>query len=102
MNIKEILQLEKKETDRDNVFSFLEGNKVDIKLRSDKKNFRVYQIESGSDFFFVLYYCSEPFLIFECSVEEAEIILCYVVNWDIYKKSGIFCSSVKIFENSHL
>ena len=102
MTINDIFKLEKKQSNIEEFFallfnqnihpSFLVYSELPIDF-SRIKDLEVWQIENNNDFYFVLYFCLQPFLIFEMDVEALDVKNVFCINLEIYRDSIIYLSN---------
>ena len=101
MTIEELLSLRKKQSNIEEFFAllfnqnihpaFLDYSELPIDF-SRISNLELWQIESGEDFYFVLYYCKQPFLIFEMDLNTLDVRNVFCINREIYRESVIYLS----------
>ena len=102
MIINDLLKLEKKKSNIEEFFALLYGQKIHPSFLvynvmpidfSRIESLEVWQIENDNDFYFVLYFYSQPFIIFEVDVESLDIKNVTCINREIYRDSVIYLSN---------
>jgi hypothetical protein len=102
MIISDLLKLEKKKSNIEEFFALLYGQKIHPSFLvynvmpidfSRISSLEVWQIENDNDFYFVLYFNSQPFLIFEVDVDALDIKNVTCINREIYRDSVIYLSN---------
>jgi hypothetical protein len=102
MIINDLLKLEKKKSNIEEFFALLYGQKIHPSFLvynvmpidfSRIESLEVLQIENDNDFYFVLYFYSQPFIIFEVDVESLDIKNVTCINREIYRDSVIYLSN---------
>ena len=102
MIINDLLKLEKKKSNIEEFFALLYGQKIHPSFLvynvmpidfSRISSLEVWQIENDNDFYFVLYFYSQPFIIFEVDVESLDIKNVTCINREIYRDSVIYLSN---------
>jgi hypothetical protein len=100
--INELLKLEKKKTNIEEFFALLHGQKIHPSFLvfnnmpidfSRISSLEAWQIENDNDFYFVLYFYSQPFIIFEVDVDALDIKNVTCINREIYRDSIIYLSN---------
>ena len=102
MIIKDLLLLDAKKTNIEEFVSLLYGQKIHPSFliysvlpidfsRADRLN--VWQVESGDNFYFLLYYFNQAFLIYEMDVESSDVKNVFCINREIYRDSIIYISN---------
>ena len=102
MKISELLLLEAKKSDLREFFSFLYGQKISPSFLvysylpidfSRVDSLKVYSVESGDNFYFLLYFCSQPFLVFDIDVVASDVKNVFCINREIYRDSIIYLTN---------
>ena len=102
MTINELLKLEKKKSNINEFFALLYGQKIHPSFLvysvlpinfSRIESLEVWQIENDNDFYFVLYFHNQAFLIFEVDVDALDIKNVTCINREIYRDSVIYLSN---------
>ena len=102
MIINDLLKLEKKKSTIEEFFALLYGQEIHPSFLvyselpidfSRIESLEVWQIENDNDFYFVLYFYSQPFIIFEVDVESLDIKNVTCINREIYRDSVIYLSN---------
>ena len=102
MTIEELLKLEKKKSNVGEFFALLYGQKISSPFLvynflpidfSRISSLEVWQIENENDFYFVLYFHNQAFIIFEVDVESLDIKNVTCINREIYRDSVIYLSN---------
>lgn len=102
MILNELLLLEAKKSDIQEFFSFLYGQKINPSFQvlsvlpidfSRVDNLKVYQVESEGNFYFILYFYNQPFIVFEIDVQANDVKEVYCINREIYRDSIIHLSN---------
>jgi hypothetical protein len=102
MIINDLLKLEKKKSNIEELFALLYGQKIHSSFLvynvmpidfSRISSLEVWQIENDNDFYFVLYFYNQAFLIFEVDVDALDIKNVTCINREIYRDSVIYLSN---------
>jgi hypothetical protein len=102
MIINDLLKLEKKKSNIEEFFALLYGQKIHSSFLvynvmpidfSRISSLEVWQIENDNDFYFVLYFYNQAFLIFEVDVDALDIKNVTCINREIYRDSVIYLSN---------
>jgi hypothetical protein len=102
MTLDDLLKLEKKKSNIEEFFALLYGQEIhpaflvysDLPVDFSRiDSLEVWQIENNNDFYFVLYFCNQPFLIFEMDVDAVDIKNVTCINLEIYRNSIIYLSN---------
>jgi len=102
MIINDLLKLEKKKSNIEEFFALLYGQKIHPSFLvynvmpidfSRISSLEVWQIENDNDFYFVLYFHNQAFLIFEVDVDALDIKNVTCINREIYRDSVIYLSN---------
>jgi hypothetical protein len=102
MIINDLLKLEKKKSNIEEFFALLYGQKIHSSFLvynvmpidfSRISSLEVWQIENDNDFYFVLYFYNQAFLIFEVDVDALDIKNVTCINREIYRDSIIYLSN---------
>ena len=102
MIISDLLKLEKKKSNIEEFFALLYGQKIHPSFLvynvmsidfSRISSLEVWQIENDNDFYFVLYFHNQAFLIFEVDVDALDIKNVTCINREIYRDSVIYLSN---------
>ena len=102
MIINDLLKLEKKKSNIEEFFVLLYGQKIHPSFLvynvmpidfSRISSLEVWQIENDNDFYFVLYFHNQAFIIFEVDVESLDIKNVTCINREIYRDSVIYLSN---------
>lgn len=102
MTIKELFLLDAKKSDLKEFFAFLYGQKIHPSFLvysslpvdfSRVEDLRVYQVEMDDNFYFILYFCNQPFIIFEIDVSTGDVKNVFCINREIYRDSIIHLTS---------
>ena len=98
MTIKELFLLQWKESNLKEFFAFLYGQKIHPSFLvystlpidfSRVKDLKVYQVEVDDNFYFILYFCNQPFIVFEINVSTNDVKNVFCINREIYRDSII-------------
>lgn len=102
MIIKELFLLDAKKSDLKEFFAFLYGQKIHPSFLvystlpidfSRVDNLKVYQVEVDDNFYFILYFNNQPFIVFEIDVESSDVKNVFCINREIYRDSIIHLTS---------
>ena len=102
MIINELLKLDKKKTNIEEFFALLHEQKIHpsflvynmLPIDFSKIGLlEAWQIENDNNFYFVLYFNSQPFIIFEMDVDALDIKNVTCINREIYQDSIIYLSN---------
>ena len=102
MTSNDLLKLEKKKSNIEEFFALLYGQEIHPSFLvyselpidfSRIESLEVWQIENDEDFYFVLYFFNQPFLIFEMDVDALNIKNVTCINREIYRDSIIYLSN---------
>ena len=102
MIINDLLKLEKKKSNIEEFFALLYGQKIHPSFliynvmpidfsRTDA--LEVWQIENNDDFYFVLYFHNQPFIIFEIDLDLLDVKNVFCINREIYRDSILYISN---------
>ena len=98
MTIKELFLLQWKKSDLKEFFAFLYGQKIHPSFLvysvlpidfSRVDNLKVYQVEVDDNFYFILYFNNQPFIVFEIDVMSNDVKNVFCINREIYRDSII-------------
>ena len=103
MIIKELFLLDAKKSDLKEFFAFLYGQKIHpsflvfsnlpVDFSRVENDLKVYQLESEDNFYFLLYFHNQPFIVFEINVESSDVKNVFCINREIYRDSIIYISN---------
>ena len=103
MTIKELFLLQWKESNLKEFFAFLYGQKIHpsflvfsnlpVDFSRVENDLKVYQLESEDNFYFLLYFHNQPFIVFEINVSTNDVKNVFCINREIYRDSIIYISS---------
>jgi hypothetical protein len=102
MTSNDLFKLEKKKSNIEEFFALLYGQEIHPSFLvyselpidfSRIESLEVWQIENDNDFYFVLYFYNQPFLIFEMDVEGLDVKNVTCINREIYRDSIIYLSN---------
>lgn len=102
MTIEELLKLEKKKSNVGEFFALLYGQKISSPFLvynflpidfSRIHALEVWQIENKDDFYFVLYFHNQPFIIFEIDLDLLDVKNVFCINREIYRDSILYISN---------